>query len=96
MRRWNLFQKLAFLAGLGVTLHLLVLLAIGPDPLGFDGDGGWFAYAPNDGELRSTSTYGSDDRFTRLADTLIRIAGVALWTAGAIWLLGERPSRDDD
>ena len=94
MRRWNLFQKLAFLAGLGVTLHLLVLLAIGPDPLGFD-DSGWFSYAPNS-ELRSTSTYGSGDRFTRLADTLIRIAGVTLWTAGAIWLLGERGSHDDD
>ena len=93
MRRWNLFQKLALLAGLGVTLHLLVLLVIGPDPLGFDGDGGWFAYAPGS-ELRAGPI--GEERFTRLADTLIRIGGVALWTVVAVWLLGDRRAHDDD
>ena len=92
MRRWNLFQKLAFLAGLGVTLHLLVLLIIGPDPLGFS-DSGWFNYAPNSG-----LAYGpaGGDRFTRLADTIIRIAGVTFWTVVAVWLLADGRRRDDD
>jgi hypothetical protein len=83
VRRWGLGQKVAFLLGLAASLHILVRVALTPDPLSTDG--GWFNYAPNS-DLAFSPSFGRSPAVI----AVVSLVAIAIWTAVAIWLLDRR------
>lgn len=80
----NLAQRIILLTSVAVVIHLVSISLVATDV----SPAGWSTYAPPTVFLRADTR-----RFSILLTSLVLLAGVAMWTAFALWLFASK--RDD-
>lgn len=83
----NRRQRVVLVAALGAAASIGAVLA---NRLLADGDGGWFAYAPNTGAV-----FTPDRTSVIWREALVWFAATAIWAGVSLWLLRSSGGPED-